>query len=107
MNRQENDPNDRMRTILQRMERSIDDARSKRVEGTDTGSPYKSEITDSATTRSEGAPRPMDPLDTPIADSTPRQPSGNKANATVRDAGTMFDFKGPRLKARPKRSTNG
>ena len=107
MNRQENDPNDRMRTILQRMERSIDDARSKRVEGADTGSPYQSKMADAATTRSDGAPRPIDPLDTPIADSTPRQPSGNQANATVRDAGTMFDFKGPRLKARPKRSKSG
>ena len=53
----------RLRTILQRMERSIDDARARRVDG-----PGRSDA--------------------------------------VRDAETMFDVKGPRLKARPKRSTD-
>ncbi|MFB0985597.1 MAG: hypothetical protein QMB94_04805 [Phycisphaerales bacterium] len=106
MNREGNDPNDRMRTILQRMERSIDDARSKRVEGTATGSAYTPGMPNSTATRSQGTPRALDPLDTPIADSTPGKPSESEPNAAVRDAGTMFDFKGPRLKARPKRSTN-
>ncbi|MDG2021612.1 MAG: hypothetical protein P8J59_06655 [Phycisphaerales bacterium] len=105
MNRQPNDPNNRMRTILQRMERSIDDARSKRVEGISADTSFGSRVTAPASTGAVSTPRSMDPLDTRIADSVPAKP-GNDSPATVRDAETMFDFKGPRLKARPKRPSN-
>ncbi len=105
MNRQPNDPSNRMRAILQRMERSIDDARSKRVEGISTDTSFGSRVAEPISTRAESTPRSLDPLDTRIADSTPAKP-GNDSPATVRDAETMFDFKGPRLKARPKRPSS-
>ena len=49
---------------------------------------------------------PIDPLDTPIADSKQTEQEFSTESKTVRDAETMFDFKGPRLKARPKRSND-
>jgi hypothetical protein len=93
----------RLRTILQRMERSIDDARARRVDGpgrTDAVAPLP------ASPVAGGGRLPIDPLDTPIADSKQTEQDFSKGSTKVRDAGTMFDFKGPRLKARPKRSTN-
>lgn len=94
----------RLRTILQRMERSIDDARARRVDG-----PGRAEAVPPgpAAPVGGGGRMPIDPLDTPIADSKPKEQDRSTDSTTVRDAGTMFDFKGPRLKARPKRSNNG
>ena len=106
MNRQETDSNNRMRTILQRMERSIDDARSRRVEGTGTSAPYPPRSANPITPQSNMTPRSIDPLDTPIADSLPGKSSKSDSIAAVRDAGTMFDFNGPRPKARPKRPSS-
>jgi hypothetical protein len=106
MTRPQNDSNNRMRTILQRMERSIDDARSRRVEGTISDVPFGSRITDPTSSRSDAPPRSMDPLDTRIADSVPVKATNGESITTVRDAETMFDFEGPRLKARPKRPSS-
>ena len=94
----------RLRTILQRMERSIDDARARRVDG-----PGRSEAVSPPPVSTLGASGrlPADPLDTPIADSKPAEKDFSTGSKTVRDAETMFDFKGPRLKARPKRSHDG
>lgn len=93
----------RLRTILQRMERSIDDARARRVDG-----PGRSDTVSSqpASPIPVGGRMPIDPLDTPIADSKQTEQEFSTESKTVRDAETMFDFKGPRLKARPKRSND-
>ncbi|MAD18960.1 MAG: hypothetical protein CMJ52_01900 [Planctomycetaceae bacterium] len=101
MKPQDTEQTNRLRTILQRMERSIDDARARRVDG-----PGRTEaVTPPAVAPIAGGGRlPADPLDTPVADSQKADPNFPNGSTTVRDAGTMFDFKGPRLKARPKRS---
>jgi hypothetical protein len=106
MNLPQDDSTNRMRTILQRMERSIDDARSRRVEGTTPGSAFKSPISGLTSSRSDVPSRSMDPLDTRIADSVPVKAANSESTNTVRDAETMFDFEGPRLKARPKRPSS-
>ncbi|HAC09303.1 MAG: hypothetical protein GY728_09670 [Phycisphaeraceae bacterium] len=103
MKPQDTEQTNRLRTILQRMERSIDDARARRVDGPGrpdaVSPPPASPITG-------GGRMPLDPLDTPIADTKQTEQDFSKGSTTVRDAGTMFDFKGPRLKARPKRSND-
>jgi hypothetical protein len=94
----------RLRTILQRMERSIDDARARRVDGPGRADAVTPPLASPVTS---GGRMPIDPLDTPIADSKQTEQDFSKGSTTVRDAGTMFDFKGPRLKARPKRPNDG
>ncbi|MHC4245577.1 MAG: hypothetical protein GWP75_10385 [Planctomycetia bacterium] len=103
MKPQNTEQNNRLRTILQRMERSIDDARARRVDG-----PGRTEAVAPAPAApaAGGGRMPIDPLDTPIADSKPKPEDFSTGSTTVRDAETMFDFNGPRLKARPKRSNN-
>ncbi len=104
MDRHHDDKNTRLRSILKRMERSIDDARTRRISGDEFEEPGAGNET--VIGGSQPIERPgtqgFDPLDTPIADSRPAsgQPSNN---GPVRDRDTMFDFDGPRLKARPKR----
>ncbi|MCP4834522.1 MAG: hypothetical protein GY895_07105 [Phycisphaera sp.] len=102
MNLHENDKTERLRSVLKRMERSIDDARSRR---TRTSSPESSRPADDSVVagRPKMATNGFDPLDTPIADSKPvREPISSKPRV-VRDETTMFDFNGPRLKAKAKR----
>ena len=104
MDRHQDDKNTRLRSILKRMERSIDDARTRRISGDEfeeSGGGNETVIGGSQPAERPGT-HGFDPLDTPIADSRPAagQPSNN---GPVRDRDTMFDFDGPRLKARPKR----
>lgn len=104
MDRHHDDRNTRLRSILKRMERSIDDARTRRISGDEfeeSGTGGETVIGGTQPAERPGTPG-FDPLDTPIADS---RPTGGKPsnNGPVRDRDTMFDFDGPRLKARPKR----
>lgn len=103
MEAQENDRTERLRSVFKRMERSIDDARARRVDA-----PGRTEAVAPAPAApaAGGGRMPIDPLDTPIADSKPKPEDFSTGSTTVRDAETMFDFNGPRLKARPKRSNN-
>ena len=96
-----NDHDHPLRSILKRMERSIDDARSRRTRTPDAGvSTTGFDARPMASTTS--AARNEDALDTPIM--TTKQTGGvPKTPGPVRDERTMFDFDGPRLKARPKR----
>lgn len=106
MDRLHDDRNTRLRSILKRMERSIDDARTRRISGDEpeeSGPATDTVIGGSATANRPGGPG-FDPLDTPIADSKPA-PGNGSATGPVRDRDTMFDFDGPRLKAKPKRRT--
>lgn len=109
MEAQENDRTERLRSVLKRMERSIDDARNRRTRGSTPMNPNLHHEMDSTVIGAAKTPlssnRPFDSLDTPISDSKPVEAQQNdlKAPGAVRDEGTMFDFDGPRLKARPKR----
>ena len=104
MDRHHNDNNDRLRSILKKMARSIDDARTRRITGDED--PLDSPIAPSAGSASDrGNPGAFNPLDTRIADSRPVDSSSDPE--PVRDRETMFDFDGPRLKARPKRRSAG
>lgn len=105
MDRHDNDRNMRLRNILKRMERSIDDARARRTTGDEPeiDGPGADIVVGGPTTGSRPGTAGFDPLDTPIADSRPASSSSSTTNGPVRDRETMFDFEGPRLKARPKR----
>ena len=105
MDRHEHDKNTRLRSIIKRMERSIDDARARRITGDEAEDfPGGDTVIGDSTPTAAPANRTFDPLDTQIADSRPA-PSTTSLNgpSPVRDSETMFDFDGPRLKARPKR----
>ena len=106
MDRHEHDKNTRLRSIIKRMERSIDDARSRRITGDEADDfPGGDTVIGGSTSTPAQANRAFDPLDTQIADSRPASTSSSSSNgpSPVRDSDTMFDFDGPRLKARPKR----
>ena len=111
MEAQENDRTERLRSVLKRMERSIDDARHRRTRGTTPMDAGLSHDMDNTVIGSSKVPvpaatnRPFDSLDTPIKDSQPLDVKkvDRSTPGAVRDEGTMFDFEGPRLKARPKR----
>ena len=101
MDLHENDKTERLRSVLKRMERSIDDARTRRTRGSSTGAP--SPAGDHTIGSRTPSPNGFDPLDTPIADSEVKKDAAPTQSRTVRDEGSMFDFNGPRLKARAKR----
>ena len=111
MEAQENDRTERLRSVLKRMERSIDDARHRRTRGSTPMDANLNHEMDNTVIGSLNVPapaasnRPFDSLDTPIKDSKPLDaPKVDRSTpGAVRDEGTMFDFEGPRLKARPKR----
>lgn len=110
MESNENNRTDRLRSVLKRMERSIDDARHRRTHGSDapvsTGSPAVEDTVIGAQKTTSSTPKqPFDSLDTPIKDTRPTSTPGSPKSTVVRDERTMFDFEGPRLKARPKRRT--
>jgi hypothetical protein len=93
MDRQQQERADRLRAVLRKMERSIEDARSRReTEGRSDEHPGQPASPQSTQHGSPG-------LDTPIIGhgSTPSKPP------PARTEDTMFDFHAPRLKARPKR----
>lgn len=111
MDSNDNPRTDRLRSVLKRMERSIDDARHRRTRGSDAPAPAGSSTAEDTVIGAQnpaptGANEPFDSLDTPIEDTRPAAGSnGAKKSTVVRDERTMFDFEGPRLKARPKRRT--
>ncbi len=101
---------DRLRSVLKRMERSIDDARHRRTNGPDTpvdaGSSAAEDTVIGVRNPSPiDSKKPFDSLDTPIEDTRSSGAPGSSKSTMVRDERTMFDFEGPRLKARPKRRT--
>ncbi len=101
MNNDTNNAAHPLRSILKRMERSIDDARHRRTSGPETpGEPGEALRPVVPTVLSRGVGE--NTLDTPIVST---KSAGTRAPSTgpVRDERTMFDFNGPRLKARPKR----
>lgn len=102
MDLHENDKTERLRSVLKRMERSIDDARNRR---TRSSSPESSRLADDSSLagRPKASTPGFDPLDTPIADSAPSREVTSSKPRVVRDEKTMFDFNGPRLKAKAKR----
>ena len=102
MDLHENDKTERLRSVLKRMERSIDDARSRR---TRSSNPEPSRLADDSVLagRAKAPAAGFDPLDTPIADSAPSREIASSKPRVVRDENTMFDFNGPRLKAKAKR----
>ncbi|MEE2973000.1 MAG: hypothetical protein VX672_07730 [Planctomycetota bacterium] len=101
---------DRLRSVLKRMERSIDDARHRRTNGSDLpvdagSSAAEDTVIGVRTPSPSDSKQPFDSLDTPIQDTRPAATPGSSKSTVVRDERTMFDFEGPRLKARPKRRT--
>ena len=102
MDLQQNDKTEQLRSVLKRMERSIDDARTRRTRGAMPETGVHSE-----NTVRHGGQKPssdgFDPLDTPIADSPVKRAPHKDQPRSVRDERSMFDFEGPRLKARAKR----
>ena len=108
MESNDNTRTDRLRSVLKRMERSIDDARHRRTHGSDapvTGgsSAVEDTVIGVQNTNPSSSKKPFDSLDTPIEDTRPASTPGSPQSTVVRDKETMFDFEGPRLKARPKR----
>jgi len=89
MERQQQERVDRLRGVLRKMERSIEDARTRR-ESSESGDSVSSHL-DSQRAQSGQNPG----LDTPII--------GTGQTPPARTEATMFDFDEPRLKARPKR----
>ena len=102
MDLHENDKTERLRSVLRRMERSIDDARTRRTRGSMPETPSQAEGRVLGS-RTPSAVNGFDPLDTPIADSDAKKDAVSAQPRSVRDEGSMFDFNGPRLKARAKR----
>lgn len=101
MDLHENDKTERLRSVLKRMERSIDDARTRRTRGSMPEAPGHVEDRPLGSRTQHGSS--FDPLDTPIADSDIKQDATTTQPRSVRDERSMFDFNGPRLKARAKR----
>ena len=101
MNQREQDRTDRLRSVLKLMERSIDDARTRRTRSDDL--PMSPRSTDEGGLTAATEPSAFDPLDTEIADSALKAAEKETDPGEVRDEGSMFDFDGPRLKARAKR----
>ena len=101
MERQHNERADRLRAVLRKMERSIEDARSRRES---TESPGTHTPTGSADTHNV---RHSPVLDTPIIGrSSVEESEANTSPKTpppARTQDSMFNFDAPRLKARPKR----
>ena len=101
MNQREQDRTDRLRSVLKLMERSIDDARTRRTRSDDL--PMSSQSTNEVGPTAATEPSTFDPLDTEIVDSALKAAEKETEPGEVRDEGSMFDFDGPRLKARAKR----
>ena len=97
MDRQHNERTERLRAVLRKMERSIEDARSRR-ETTNSTDPTPAERMD---------PNRSSLLDTPIIGNQNSNGNGNGNSPSqqppARTHDSMFDFDAPRLKARPKR----
>ena len=97
MDRQHNERTERLRAVLRKMERSIEDARSRR-ETTNSTDQTPAERMD---------PNRSSLLDTPIIGNQNSNSSGNGNSPSqqppARTHDSMFDFDAPRLKARPKR----
>ena len=89
MERQQQQRVEHLRAVLRKMERSIDDARTRR-ESTDTGESNSQPMGNSNINNGQNPG-----LDTPIIGNGPAPPARTEA--------TMFNFDEPRLKARPKR----
>jgi hypothetical protein len=79
-----------LRSLIQNMGRSIDEARTRRL------GPTVPQAPSSPPARNDAAPKPT---------SQPQPPSaaGNGGTPPIRSADEMFVEGGPRLKARPKR----
>ncbi|MFM1821923.1 MAG: hypothetical protein RI967_189 [Planctomycetota bacterium] len=94
-----------VRTLLQTMGRSIDEARNRRLgpdAPSDTAPSAASEATPNA------APAPSNPAPAPVATTSARaQPAAPTSTPAppVRAANEMFTDGTPRLKARPKRAS--
>lgn len=95
MDRQQQDKAQRLRAVLRKMERSIDDARTRR-EG--NGHDMRNSALPEANGFAES--RHTD-LDTPITGKS--ENSMHNGNLPSRTEGNMFDFNKPHMKARPKR----
>ena len=102
MDLHENDKTERLRSVLKRMERSIDDARTRRTRGSMPETPSHTQEP-ALGSRTPNGTSGFDPLDTPIADSDAKKEAAPSQPRSVRDERSMFDFNGPRLKARAKR----
>lgn len=89
MERQQQERVERLRAVLRKMERSIEDARTRR-ESSETSDSISEDM---ANVRTSNGNNPD--LDTPIL--------GNGKPPPARTEATMFNFDEPRLKARPKR----
>ena len=89
MERQKQEQVERLRAVLRKMERSIEDARTRR-KSTNDGEVVAGQDNASQFDRGENPG-----LDTPII--------GNGKTPPARTEATMFNFDEPRLKARPKR----
>jgi len=89
MERQQQERVERLRAVLKKMERSIEDARTRRKSTNDD------EVISSQESASQFNRGQNPGLDTPII--------GNGQTPPARTEATMFNFDEPRLKARPKR----
>jgi hypothetical protein len=89
MEQQQQERVERLRAVLRKMERSIDDARTRR----ESTSLSESNSAPMGNLRANSGQNPG--LDTPIISNGPAPPARTEA--------TMFNFDKPRLKARPKR----
>ena len=101
MHNSTNENNHPLRSILKRMERSIDDARHRRTKAPEP-SIESNGATSIAPANTLHGSIGKSALDTPIV-STKQASPAKTSSGPMRDEGTMFDFDGPRLKARPKR----
>jgi hypothetical protein len=81
-----------LRSLIQNMGRSIDEARTRRLGPTVPQAPASSPA------RNEPTQKPQSPAQPPA-------PAGNGGTPPIRSADEMFVEGGPRLKARPKRSS--
>ena len=90
-----------LRSILKRMERSIDDARHRRTR-TPENPVHTSSVQPGTANSTMSGEIATNSLDTPIV-STKSTNSITTETGPMRDERTMFDFDGPRMKARPKR----
>ena len=101
MHNSTNDNNHPLRSILKRMERSIDDARHRRTRAPEP-SIESNGVPAGAPMNTIHDPIGKNALDTPIVSTKQASPAQTRTGP-MWDEGTMFDFDGPRLKARPKR----
>ena len=93
MDNQHQERVNRLRNVLRKMEKSIEDARTRRESSTNTG-----QVPGYNQNRIHTSPD----LDTPIIGSN-QQSHSNSTPLPPRNEANMFNFDEPRLKARPKR----